>query len=309
LDKPLNFQDLIVSLTRYWLDYGCVLSHAWGVEVGAGTFNPATFLRTLGPEPWKVVYVEPSRRPTDGRYGENPNRFALHHQLQVIIKPAPADAQQIYLDSLRAVGIDLVAHDCRFVEDDWDSPTLGATGLGWEVWLDGQEVTQFTYFQQVGGLQLDMVSLELTYGLERIANFIQKKRSAYDLAWSDELTYGDIRHQDEVEFSHYNFELADTDMLFRLFDMYEQECLRLLKAGVVVPAYEHVLKCSHTFNLLDARRAIGVAQRASTIGRVRNLARDCARLYLQQREEMGWPLLKKPEQAAESRATAPRIAS
>ena len=288
----MNFQEIILKLLNYWADYGCVMLQPYDVEVGAGTFNPATFLRCLGPEPWKTVYVEPSRRPTDGRYGDNPNRLQRYYQMQVIVKPAPEDSQGIYLDSLRALGIDLVQHDVRFVEDDWESPTLGATGLGWEVWLDGLEVTQFTYFQQVGGIQLDPISLEITYGLERIAQFIQKVDSVFDLDWVGGMTYGDLHHEDEVQFSKYNFETADTEMLFKLFDMYEKECLRLVEEGLPLPAYDYVMKCSHTFNLLDARRAIGVAHRTDTIARVRRLARRVAGLYLKQREEMGWPLLK-----------------
>ncbi len=288
----MNFQDLILKLLHYWTDYGCVMLQPYDVEIGAGTFNPATFLRCLGPEPWKAVYVEPSRRPTDGRYGDNPNRLQRFYQLQVVVKPAPVDSQKIYLDSLQALGVDLAQHDVRFVEDDWESPTLGATGLGWEVWLDGTEITQFTYFQQVGGIQLDPISLEITYGLERIAQFIQKVDSLFDLDWVGGLSYKDIHHEDEVQFSKYNFETADTEMLFKLFDMYEKECLRLVEVGLPLPAYDYVLKCSHAFNLLDARRAIGVAHRTDTIARVRKLARRCAGLYLKQREEMGWPLMK-----------------
>jgi len=265
----------------------------YDIEVGAGTFNPATFLKALGPEPWRAAYIEPSRRPTDGRYGDNPNRLQHYYQFQVILKPAPDDSQQVYLDSLRELGIDLVCHDVRFVEDDWESPTLGATGLGWEVWLDGLEITQFTYFQQVGGIELEPISLELTYGLERIAMFIQKKDSVYDLVWSDGLTYGDVHHRDEVEFSTYNFQEADVSMHLRLFDMYEAECKRLLEKELVLPAYDYVLKCSHTFNVLDARKAIGVTQRVRYIERVRNLARACAEGYLKLRENLGWPMLKQ----------------
>jgi len=289
----VNFQEMILKLDRYWSDYGCLLCQPYDVEVGAGTFNPATFLRCLGPEPWKAAYVEPSRRPTDGRYGDNPNRLAQHHQYQVVVKPAPQDSQQIYLDSLKHLGIDLVGHDVRFVEDDWESPTLGATGLGWEVWLDGMEVTQYTYFQQAASIELDPITLELTYGLERVAMFIQKKDSVFDLEWADGVTYGDIRHEDEVQFSRYSFDAADKEMLLKLFDMYEGEAKRLVKEGLVLPAYDYVLKCSHTFNLLDARGAIGVAQRTTYITRVRNLARATARAYLKQREAMGFPLLRK----------------
>lgn len=291
----MTFQEIILKLQKYWADYGCVLLQPYDIEVGAGTFNPATFLKSLGPEPWKTAYVEPSRRPTDGRYGANPNRLQHYYQFQVVIKPAPDDAQDIYLNSMRHLGIDLVSHDVRFVEDDWESPTLGATGLGWEVWLDGMEVTQFTYFQQVGGIELDTISLELTYGLERIAMFIQQKGSVFDIEWVNGCTYGDIHRQDEIQFSIYNFDTADTILLFQLFDQYEKECRRLLKEGLVLPAYDYVLKCSHTFNLLDARKAIGVTQRTSYIARVRNIARACAEGYLKMREELGWPLLKKKD--------------
>jgi glycyl-tRNA synthetase alpha chain len=289
----LTFQEIILRLQNYWAGKGCVIMQSYDIEVGAGTFNPATFLKALGPEPWRTAYVEPSRRPTDGRYGDNPNRLQHYYQFQVILKPAPEDSQQVYLDSLRELGIDLVNHDVRFVEDDWESPTLGATGLGWEVWLDGLEITQFTYFQQVGGIELESISLELTYGLERIAMFIQKKDSVFDLIWSDGLTYGDVHHRDEVEFSTYNFQEADISMHFKLFDMYEAEAKRLLERGLVLPAYDYVLKCSHTFNVLDARKAIGVTQRVRYVERVRNLARACAEGYLKLRESLGWPMLKQ----------------
>jgi len=288
----MTFQEIILKLQNYWADYGCVIWQPYDIEKGAGTFNPATFLRVLGPEPWKCAYVEPSRRPTDGRYGENPNRLQHYYQYQVGIKPAPDDAQDIYLNSLRYLGIDLVKHDVRFVEDDWESPTLGATGLGWEVWLDGMEITQFTYFQQVGGFELEPITLELTYGLERIAMFIQEKESVFDLEWVKGYTYGDIHKQDEIQFSTYNFKVADTAMLFQLFDMYEKECQKLLKEDLVLPAYDYVLKCSHAFNMLDARGAIGVTQRTGYIARVRNLARRCAEGYVQLREALNWPLLK-----------------
>ncbi len=289
----LTFQEIILRLQNYWAKKGCVIMQPYDIEVGAGTFNPATFLKALGPEPWRTAYVEPSRRPTDGRYGDNPNRLQHYYQFQVILKPAPDDSQQIYLDSLKELGIDLVGHDVRFVEDDWESPTLGATGLGWEVWLDGLEITQFTYFQQVGGIELEPISLELTYGLERIAMFIQKKDSVFDLIWSNGLTYGDVHHRDEVEFSTYNFQEADISMHFKLFDLYEAECKRLLEKGLVLPAYDYVLKCSHTFNVLDARKAIGVTQRVRYIERVRNLARAVAEGYLKLRESLGWPMIKQ----------------
>jgi glycyl-tRNA synthetase alpha chain len=289
----MTFQELLMTLERFWADRGCVIQQPYDIEVGAGTFNPATLLRVLGPEPWNVAYVEPSRRPTDGRYGENPNRLQHYYQYQVILKPSPKDIQEQYLDSLRALGLDPLDHDIRFVEDDWESPTLGAWGLGWEVWLDGMEITQFTYFQQAGSIDLHPVSVELTYGPERIAMYIQGVESVYDLEWTKGVKYGDVHHRGEVEHSVYNFEQADVNMLFRLFDMYEAECQRIIGLGLVLPAYDYCLKCSHTFNLLNARGAISVAERASLIGRVRTLARLCAEGYLKQREEMGFPLLKK----------------
>jgi glycyl-tRNA synthetase alpha chain len=289
----MTFQELLMTLERFWADYGCIIGQPYDVEVGAGTFNPHTLLRCLGPEPWNVAYVEPSRRPTDGRYGENPNRLQHYYQYQVILKPSPKDIQEQYLNSLRALGIDPLDHDIRFVEDDWESPTLGAWGLGWEVWLDGMEITQFTYFQQAGGIDLNPVSGELTYGPERIAMYLQGVESVYDLEWTKGVKYGDVHHRGEVEHSIYNFEQADVEMLFRLFGMYEAESQRIIGLGLVLPAYDYCLKCSHTFNLLNARGAISVAERASLIGRVRNLARLCAEAYLKQREEMGFPLLKK----------------
>jgi glycyl-tRNA synthetase alpha chain len=289
----MTFQELLMTLQRFWADRGCVIQQPYDIEVGAGTFNPATLLRVLGPEPWNVAYVEPSRRPTDGRYGENPNRLQHYYQYQVILKPSPKNIQELYLDSLRALGLDPLDHDIRFVEDDWESPTLGAWGLGWEVWLDGMEITQFTYFQQAGSIDLHPVSVELTYGPERIAMYIQKVASVYDLEWTKGVKYGDVHHRGEVEHSIYNFEQADVDMLFRLFDMYEAEALRIIGLKLVLPAYDYCLKCSHTFNLLNARGAISVAERSSLIGRVRQLARLCAEGYLKQREEMGFPLLKK----------------
>jgi len=288
----MNFQEVVLNLQQYWADYGCVLAQPYGLEVGAGTFNPHTFLRVLGPEPWNVAYVEPCRRPTDGRYGENPNRLQHYYQLQVVLKPAPADSQAIYLDSLRALGVDLVEHDLRFVEDDWESPTLGATGLGWEVWLDGMEVTQFTYFQQVGGIPLDPICTELTYGLERIAMFIQQKDSLFDLEWAPGVTYGEVHREAEKQFSVFNFEEADVAMLLRMFDMCEGQCRSLLDADLVLPAYDFALKCSHLFNLLDSRGAIGVTQRTGYVTRVRGLAGAVAGGYLKQRESMGFPLLR-----------------
>lgn len=289
----MNFQEVIFRLERFWADQGCVIQQPYDIEVGAGTMNPATTLRALGPEPWKVAYVEPSRRPTDGRYGENPNRLQHYYQYQVILKPSPDDIQEIYLESLKALGIDPREHDIRFVEDDWESPTIGAWGLGWEVWLDGMEITQFTYFQQVGGIDLYPISVEITYGLERVAMFIQKVDSVFDLKWVGDVTYGDVHHRGEVEHSIYNFDEADVGMLFKLFEMYEAESRRLVEKGLVLPAYDYVLKCSHTFNLLDARGAISVAERTSFIGRVRELASACCRAYVKQREEMGFPLMGK----------------
>ena len=288
----MTFQELVLSLQKYWSDKGCLIQQPYDIEVGAGTFNPATFLRVLGPEPWKVAYVEPSRRPTDGRYGENPNRLQHYYQFQVIIKPSPQNIQELYLESLKTFGIDPLAHDVRFVEDDWESPTLGAWGLGWEVWLDGMEITQFTYFQQAGGIDLKPVSVEITYGIERIAMFVQGVDSVYDLKWNDELTYGDVHHRSEVEFSKHNFEEADVDMHLNLFAMYEAECQKLAEKELPLPAYDYCLKCSHSFNLLDARGAISVTERTGYIGRVRNLARMCAEAYVRTREELGHPLLK-----------------
>ncbi|RJR16428.1 MAG: glycine--tRNA ligase subunit alpha [Nitrospiraceae bacterium] len=289
----MYLQDLILKLHEFWIKQGCVIHQPYDIEVGAGTFNPATFFRVLGPEPWRTAYVEPSRRPTDGRYGDNPNRLQHYYQYQVILKPSPPDSQDLYLKSLSAIGIDLLKHDIRFVEDDWESPTLGAWGLGWEVWLDGMEVTQFTYFQQVGGIELRPVSVELTYGLERIAMYLQEVDNVYDLKWNSNITYGDIHHATEVEFSRYNFDTADTSLLFTLFEKYETETLNTLKLGLVLPAYDYCLKCSHSFNLLDARGAISVTERTAYIARIRNLARKCAHGYLKLREDMGFPLLTK----------------
>ncbi|HQD40708.1 MAG: glycine--tRNA ligase subunit alpha [Firmicutes bacterium] len=289
----ITFQDLVMKLQEYWSRQGCILAQPYDLEVGAGTMHPATFLRVLGPEPWQVAYVEPSRRPTDGRYGENPNRLQHYYQFQVILKPSPADVQEMYLESLKELGISGREHDIRFVEDNWESPTLGAWGLGWEVWLDGMEITQFTYFQQVGGLDVKPVAAEITYGIERLCMFIQGINNVYDLKWNDKLTYGDVHHQDEVEYSHFNFQHADISLLQELFRSYEQEAQKLLDAGLVRPAYDYVLKCSHTFNLLDARGAISVTERTGYIGRVRNLARQAAEGYLAQREKLGFPLLKE----------------
>jgi glycyl-tRNA synthetase alpha chain len=296
----VNFQEVILKLQDFWARRGCLIAQPYDVEVGAGTFNPHTFLRCLGPEPWNVAYVEPSRRPTDGRYGENPNRLQHYYQFQVILKPSPDDVQDIYLESLRALGIKPEEHDIRFVEDDWESPTLGAWGLGWEVWLDGMEITQFTYFQQVGGIDLNPVSAEITYGLERIAMYIQKKDSVFDLEWAPGVSYGEVHLETERQWSVFNFEEADVSLHFRLFDDFEREALRFLEKGLVYPAYDYVLKCSHTFNVLDARGAISVSERASYIARVRNLARKTAKAYLELRERLGFPLLEK-ERGAEER--------
>ena len=289
----MTFQELILAIEKYWHDYGCIIQQPYDIEVGAGTFNPATLLRCLGPEPYNVAYVEPSRRPTDGRYGENPNRLQHYYQYQVILKPSPYDVQQQYLHSLKVLGIDPLEHDIRFVEDDWESPTLGASGLGWEVWLDGMEITQFTYFQLCGSVELSPVSVELTYGLERIAMYLQGVDNVYDLKWNDDVTYGHVHHQQEVEQSTYNFEKADIGMLLEFFDKYEAEAERMVKEKLVLPSYEYCLKCSHTFNLLDARGAISVMERTSYIGRIRNLARACAEAYLEQRKKMGYPLINK----------------
>jgi len=284
---------MIFRLERYWAEQGCIIYQPYDLEVGAGTMSPATFLRALGPEPWRVAYVQPSRRPTDGRYGENPNRTQHYYQYQVILKPSPDDVQELYLGSLEALGIDLLKHDVRFVEDDWESPTLGAWGLGWEVWLDGMEITQFTYFQQVGGIDVRPVAAEITYGVERLAMFIQGVDSMFDLKWVGDITYGDVFHQAEVEFSRFNFEASTPEKLFTLFDLYEEEASRLIDAGLVLPGYDYVLKCSHVFNLLDARGAISVSERTRYIARVRALARQAAQGYLASREQLGYPLLQK----------------
>lgn len=287
----MYFQDIIFELGRYWGEKGCVIQQPYDMEVGAGTFHPATLLRALGPEPWSAAYVQPSRRPTDGRYGENPNRLQHYYQYQVVIKPSPADIQQAYIESLTRFGLDPLAHDIRFVEDDWESPTLGASGLGWEVWLDGMEITQFTYFQQAGSLELHPVTVEITYGLERIAMYLQKVESVYDISWNGKVSYGDIFLQAEKEFSAFNFEAANVEALLNFFTTYESEAFRLLDSGLTLPAYDYCLKCSHTFNLLDARRAISVAERTRYIGRIRNIARKVAEQYVAKREELGFPLL------------------
>ncbi|MFE8070422.1 glycine--tRNA ligase subunit alpha [Marinobacteraceae bacterium S3BR75-40.1] len=289
-----TFQGLILALQQFWANHGCVVLQPLDMEVGAGTFHPATFLRAIGPETWNAAYVQPSRRPTDGRYGENPNRLQHYYQFQVVLKPSPDNIQELYLDSLRALGLDPLVHDIRFVEDNWESPTLGAWGLGWEVWLNGMEVTQFTYFQQVGGLECYPVTGEITYGLERISMYLQGVDSVYDLIWTDgpdgPVTYGDVFHQNEVEMSAYNFEQADVDFLFQSFDVHERESQRLIDENLPLPAYEQVLKASHTFNLLDARHAISVTERQRYILRVRTLARAVAKAYFQRRRELNFPM-------------------
>jgi glycyl-tRNA synthetase alpha chain len=308
----MHFQDLIVRLQSFWAQKGCLLVQPYNSEVGAGTYNPATFLRALGPEPWNVAFVEPSRRPTDGRYGDNPNRLQQFHQFQVILKPSPLDIQDLYLESLRAIGTKPEQHDVRFIEDDWESPTLGAWGLGWQVWLDGLEISQFTYFQQIGGIDCRPISGELTYGLERISMYLQDTDSIYDVSWADGISYGEICKRAEWEWSTYNFEEADVQAHFFAFDHCETEAKRLLARGggdpmktLVLPAYDFVVKAAHQFNVLDARGAIGVTERARFIGRVRNLAKGVAETYLAQREAMGFPLLAKSAPAAHRLAGPP----
>lgn len=289
-----SFQDLILNLAHFWAERGCVLAQPYDLEVGAGTMHPDSFLRVLGPEPWRVAYVQPSRRPADARYGENPFRLGKHYQFQVILKPAPEDVQQVYVESLEAMGIDLGVHDLRFEEDNWEAPTLGAWGVGWQVMLDGMEISQFTYFQQAGGLELEPISVEITYGLERITMFLTLSESVYDIDWvAGGPSYGDVRHQDEVEMSHYYFELADVTLLNGLFAGFEREAERCLEANLVIPAYECALKCSHLFNLLDARGAVSATERVALIKRVRNLAVACAAAYIASRERLGFPLLDR----------------
>ena len=296
-----TFQDLILALQQFWAKRGCVIAQPYDMPMGAGTFHPATFLRAIGPEPWSAAYVQPCRRPTDGRYGDNPFRMQRYYQYQVVIKPSPEDIQDMYLDSLRAIGIDPTVHDIRFVEDNWESPTLGAWGLGWEVWLNGMEITQFTYFQQVGGLECRPVTGEITYGLERLAMYLQNVESMVDITWTDgplgRITYGDVYHQNEVEQSRYNFEEADTEALFAAFDQAEKESLRLVDAGLALPAYEQMLTASHTFNLLDARQAISVSERQRFILRVRTMARGICETYFASREQLGFPLVESVRKA------------
>jgi glycyl-tRNA synthetase alpha chain len=300
------FQESLLRLEQFWSNQGCVLLQPYAGEVGAGTFNPATFFRVLGPEPWKAAYVEPSRRPKDGRYGENPNRLQNFYQYQVVLKPAPENVLELYLDSLRHIGIEVEKHDIRFVEDDWESPTLGAWGLGWEVWLDGQEITQFTYFQQAGGIDLDPITAEITYGIERIACYLQGVERIMDLQWSRDYRWDDLFLQAEREWCVFNFEQSDSALLFEIFEKYEREAARLLKAGLALPGYDYVVKCSHTFNLLEARGAISVTERVSYIGRVRKLARLAAQVYVKQREELGHPLLAASARTAHAAAGVAR---
>jgi len=295
----MYFQNIIAALNNYWASKGCVVMQPYDMEVGAGTFHPATLLRSLGPEPWKASYVQPSRRPTDGRYGENPNRLQHYYQYQVVLKPSPAEVQEMYLESLQKFGLNLLEHDIRFVEDDWESPTLGAWGLGWEVWLDGMEITQFTYFQQAGSIDLKPITVEITYGLERIAMYLQNVNSVYDIMWNDQVSYGQIFLQAEREFSAFNFEEAHVGDMITAFDNYEREALKLVEKDLILPAYDFCLKCSHTFNLLDARKAISVAERTRYIGRIRNIARQVANHYVKQRKAMGHPMLQKKKEQTE----------
>ncbi|MEN6344829.1 MAG: glycine--tRNA ligase subunit alpha [Armatimonadia bacterium] len=294
----MTFQKMLSTLSEYWAAQGCAAMQPYELEMGAGTMSGDTFLRSLGPEPWNAAYVQPCRRPTDGRYGENPNRFQRYFQYQVVMKPSPDNIQERYLASLQALGLDMRKHDVRFVEDDWESPTLGASGVGWEVWLDGMEVTQFTYFQQVGGISCKPVTVEITYGPERLCMYLQQVDDYRKLLWSDTVTYGELRYEEEFEFSKYNFETANVDMLWTLFDLFEKEAFAQMDASLPLPAYDYVLKCSHVFNLLDARGAVSITERPGMILRVRGLARRVAQAYLQKREELGFPLCKKLEAAA-----------
>jgi glycyl-tRNA synthetase alpha chain len=295
----MNYQEVILRLSQFWSDQGCVLLQPYNSEVGAGTFNPATFLRVLGPEPWRAAYVEPSRRPKDGRYGKNPNRVQQFLQYQVVLKPEPPNVMELYIASLEHIGMDLSRHEIRFVEDDWESPTLGASGLGWEVWLDGMEITQFTYFQSVGGFELKPITAELTYGLLRICMYLQGVDHVMDLDWGGGLSWGDVNRQYEVDFSQFNFEAADTELHFELFGTFEKQAARLLEQGLVAPGYDYVIKCSHAFNVLEARGAISVSERTGYIARVRNLARSAAQAFIKQREELGFPLLEKGAENAQ----------
>jgi glycyl-tRNA synthetase alpha chain len=305
----VTFQDLILTLHHYWAEQGCVIHQPYDLEMGAGTFHPATFLRSLGPEPWRAAYPQPCRRPTDGRYGENPNRMQHYYQYQVVLKPAPDNIQALYLESLAQLGINPKQHDIRFIQDDWESPTLGAWGLGWEVRLDGMEITQFTYFQEIGGIELNPITVEITYGTERIAMHLQQVNTVFDLAWNDRIKYGDIHHETEVQGSRYNFEEADVTMLMTAFQSYEAECKRLLTQTdkrLTLPAYDYCIKSSHVFNLLDARGAISVAERTGYIGRVRALARQCAERYIEERTTMGHPLIEREKS---TRGFRPKVGS
>ncbi|HIX01817.1 MAG TPA: glycine--tRNA ligase subunit alpha [Candidatus Ligilactobacillus excrementigallinarum] len=295
MSKKLSMANIILTLEQFWSKQGCMVMQSYDTEKGAGTMSPYTFLRAIGPEPWNVCYVEPSRRPADGRYGENPNRLYQHHQFQVLMKPNPDNIQDLYLNSLRALGIEPLEHDIRFVEDNWENPSMGCAGVGWEVWLDGMEVTQFTYFQQVGGLEVKPVASEVTYGLERLASYIQDVNSVFDLEWADGVKYGDIFKEPEYEHSKYAFEDSDQQMLLDSFDTYEKEAKRLTKLGLVHPAYDYLLKCSHTFNLLDARGAVSVTERAGYLSRIRNMAKAIAKVFVAERKKLGFPLIKDEE--------------
>jgi glycyl-tRNA synthetase alpha chain len=296
MEKKLTVQEMILTLQNFWSSNGCMLMQSYDTEKGAGTMSPYTFLRAIGPEPWNAAYVEPSRRPADGRYGENPNRLYQHHQFQVVMKPSPENIQELYLESLELLGIDPLAHDIRFVEDNWENPSMGCAGLGWEVWLDGMEITQFTYFQQVGGLACHPVTSEITYGIERLASYIQEVESVYDLEWTNGVKYGEIFNQPEYEHSKYSFEISDQEMLLENFDKFEKEAKRCIDENLVHPAYDYILKCSHTFNLLDARGAVSVTERAGYLARIRNMARAVAKIFVAEREKLGFPLLNKEEQ-------------
>ncbi|AVL01603.1 glycine--tRNA ligase subunit alpha [Pediococcus pentosaceus] len=298
MNKKLSVQEIILTLQKYWAEQGCMLMEAYDTEKGAGTMSPYTFLRAIGPEPWNAAYVEPSRRPADGRYGENPNRLYQHHQFQVVMKPSPENIQELYLGSLKALGIDPLEHDIRFVEDNWENPSMGCAGVGWEVWLDGMEVTQFTYFQQVGGLEVNPVTSEVTYGLERLSSYIQDVESVFDLEWGNGVSYGDIFREPEFEHSKYSFEESNQAMLEKMFNDFEAEANRLIEDGLVHPAYDYTLKCSHTFNLLDARGTVSVTERAGFLSRIRNMARKVARAFVEEREKLGFPLLKNNEEEA-----------
>lgn len=292
MTKKLALQDIILTLQQFWAKQGCMLMQSYDTEKGAGTMSPYTFLRAIGPEPWNVAYVEPSRRPADGRYGDNPNRLYQHHQFQVLMKPSPSNIQELYLDSLRALGIEPKEHDIRFVEDNWENPSMGCAGVGWEVWLDGMEITQFTYFQQVGGLEVKPVAAEVTYGLERLSSYIQDVDSVYDLEWAAGVKYGNIFKEPEYEHSKYSFEESNQEMLLNLFDTFETEAKKQLANGLVHPAYDYILKCSHTFNLLDARGAVSVTERAGYLSRIRNMAKSVAKVFVAERKKLGYPLIK-----------------